>query len=65
MANRNIVSEFIRNNLVRQPDPDAIPRMHRMLYIDMSIANINVKDSTFYDGTVLLSQRVLLEIVFQ
>ena len=50
---KNIVSEFVRNNLDHQPDPDAIPRMSRMLYVDRSITDINVKDSTFYDRTAL------------
>ena len=40
MANKDIVSEFVR---VR--GADAIPRMHRMLYIDRSITDINVKDN--------------------
>ena len=53
MANKNIVSEFVRNNLKYKPDPDAIPRMHRMLYIDRSITDINVKDSTYHDYTAL------------
>ena len=53
MANKTIVSEFIRNNLVYQPDPDAIPRMTRMLLVDKSITDIDVKDSTYYDNTAL------------
>ena len=49
-----IVSEFVRNNkLYNQPDPDAIPRMHRMLYVDRSITDINIKDSTYGDYTAL------------
>ena len=53
MANKNIVSEFVRNNLRFQRDPDAIPRMSRMLYIDRSITDINIKDSTYHDCTAL------------
>ena len=57
MANNNIVSEFVRNNLQYGHNggrnPDAIPRMHRMLYIDRTTTDINVKDSTFYGWTVL------------
>ena len=34
-------------------DPDAIPRMSRMLYIDRSITDINIKDSTYSYGTAL------------
>ncbi len=48
MADKNIVSEFVRAS-----DPDAIPRMSRMLYIDRSITDINVKDSTYFDCTAL------------
>ena len=53
MTDKKIVSEFVRNNLRYQPDPDAIPRMSRMLYIDRSITDINVKDSTYNDWTAL------------
>ena len=56
MGNTNTkeyVREFIRNNLRGKPDPDAIPRMTRMLLVDKSITNIDVKDSTFYDRTAL------------
>ena len=53
MADKDIVSEFVRNNLFGDPDPDAIPRMSRMLYIDMSITDINVKDSDYDDCTAL------------
>ena len=53
MANKTIVSEFIRNNLRAQPDPDAIPRMTRMLLVDKSITNIDVKDSTYDDWAAL------------
>ena len=54
MANsKEKIAEFVRNNLDRQPDPDAIPRMSRMLYVDRSITNINVKDSTYSDWTAL------------
>ncbi len=53
MANKTIVSEFIRNNLSHQPDPDAIPRMTRMLLVDKSITNIDVKDSDYSDCTAL------------
>jgi ankyrin repeat protein len=55
MANMDIVSKFVRNNVCTErrgkPDPDAIPRMHRMLY--RSITNINIKDSSYNDYTVL------------
>ncbi len=51
--NKNIVSEFVRNNLDGDPDPDAIPRMSRMLYIDKSITFINIKDRTYNDRTAL------------
>ena len=53
--NNNIVSEFVRNNLSFQcdPDPDAIPRMSRMLYVDRSITDIDIKDSTYNDWTAL------------
>ena len=41
MTDKNIVSEFVQ---VR--GADAIPRMHRMLHVDRSITDINIKDST-------------------
>ena len=47
------ISEFVRNNLYNKPDPDAIPRMSRMLLVDRTITDINVKDSTYDDWTVL------------
>ena len=50
------IAEFVRNNLRDKPDPDAIPRMSRMLYIDRSITNINVKDSTDDNCTALHHQ---------
>ena len=54
MANsKEKIAEFVRNNLRHKPDPDAIPRMSRMLYIDRSITDINIKDGTSYDCTVL------------
>ena len=56
MGNTNTkeaVSEFIRNNLRGKPDPDAIPRMCRMLLVDKSITNIDVKDSDYTDWTAL------------
>ena len=56
MANTNTkeaVREFIRNNLRGKPDPDAIPRMCRMLLVDKSITNIDVKDSDYDDYTAL------------
>ena len=54
MANsKEKIAEFVRNNLRGKPDPDAIPRMSRMLYIDRSITNINVKDSTYGNWTAL------------
>ena len=53
MSHSNIVSEFIRNNIRGKPDPDAIPRMSRMLLIDKTITDINIKDSTWGDETAL------------
>ena len=47
MANTNTkeaVREFVRNNLKYQRDPDAIPRMSRMLLVDKSITDIDVQD---------------------
>ena len=48
MANKEIVSEFVLAS-----GADAIPRMNRMLNIDKSITNINIKVSTYYDYTAL------------
>ena len=48
-----LVSEFVRNNARGRHDPDAIPRMSRMLLVDKSIKDINVKDSTLSDYTAL------------
>ena len=48
MANNKIVSEFVLAS-----GADAIPRMSRMLNVDKSITNINIKDSTWYDKTAL------------
>ena len=48
MASKEIVSKFVHAS-----GADAIPRMHRMLYVDRSITNINIKDSTCYDCTAL------------
>ena len=56
MANKTIVSEFVRNNLDTRSDPDAIPRMTRMLLVDKSITNIDVKDSDYGDNTALHHQ---------
>ena len=50
---KEAVREFVRNNLVNQPDPDAIPRMTRMLLVDKSITDIDVKDSTYSDWAAL------------
>ena len=47
-SNKKIVSEFVRAR-----GADAIPRMSRMLYIDRSITDINVKDSDYGDWTAL------------
>ena len=60
MGNTNTkekISEFVRNNnLLDQPDPDAIPRMSRMLLVDRTITDINVKDSNYVDFTALHCQ---------
>ena len=48
MANKNIVREFVQAS-----GADAIPRMSRMLHVDRSITDINIKDSTWYDYTAL------------
>ena len=48
MANKNIVSEFVQVS-----GADAIPRMSRILHVDRSITDINIKDSTFHDLTAL------------
>ncbi len=53
MANKTIVSEFVRNNSGGKPDPDAIPRMSRMFLVDKSITNIDVQDSDYGDCTSL------------
>ena len=53
MSHSQIVREFIRNNLNGKPDPDAIPRMSRMLLVDKTIKDINIKDSDYYDYTAL------------
>ena len=54
MANsKEAVREFVRNNLDGQRDPDAIPRMTRMLLVDKSITDIDVKDSDYGDDTAL------------
>ena len=56
MGNTNTkeaVREFVRNNLRCDPDPDAIPRMTRMLLVDKSITDIDVKDSDYFDWTAL------------
>jgi ankyrin repeat protein len=54
--NANLVAEFVRNNLEGAPDPDAISRMNRMLNVDKTITDINVKDSNYYDYTALQYQ---------
>ena len=51
MANKNIVREFVQVS-----GADAIPRMHRILHVDRSITNVNVKDSTCDDFTALHHQ---------
>ena len=54
MANsKEKIAEFVRNNIPGQRDPDAIPRMSRMIYVDRSITNIDIKDSTYDDRTAL------------
>ena len=52
--NNNIVREFVRG----ASGADAIPRMHRMLHVDRSITDINIKDSTWGDRTALHYQCV-------
>ena len=49
--NNNIVREFVQAD-----GADAIPRMSRMLHVDKSIADINIKDSTCRGYTALLYQ---------
>ena len=57
MANsKEKIKEFVRNN--SKPDPDAISRMSRMLYVDRSITDINIKDSTWCDGIALHYQSI-------
>ena len=51
MASKEIVSEF-----VQVKGADAIPRMNRMLNVDRSITDINVKDSTNGNVTALHHQ---------
>ena len=54
MGNSNTkerISEFVQAN-----GADAIPRMHRMLHVDRTITDINIKDSTYYDRTALHQQ---------
>ena len=51
MASKEIVSEFVQAS-----GADAIPRMNRMLNVDKSITNINIKDSTYSDRTALFYQ---------
>ncbi len=56
MANsKEKIAEFVRNNsklfTYSKPDPDAIPRMSRMLYVDRTITDINVTDFTYDDST--------------
>ena len=48
MTDKKIVSEFVKAS-----GADAIPLMHRMLYIDRTITDINVRDSTDSDYTAL------------
>ena len=45
---KKTISEFVEAS-----GADAIPRMHRMLYVDRSITDINIKDSTWSDHTAL------------
>ena len=52
MANNSkTVSQF-----VEAIGSDAIPRMARMLLVDKTITDINIKDSTWHDGTALHHQ---------
>ena len=51
MGNSNTKESI--SQFVKADGADAIPRMHRMLYIDRSITDINIKDSTYSDGTAL------------
>lgn len=50
---RALVTAFVRNNLRDQRDPDAIPRMNRMLLVDKTITDINISDSTYHGRTAL------------
>ena len=56
MSAKEKIAEFVRDNSGYQRDPDAIPRMSRMLYVDRSITDINIKDSTCNDRTALHHQ---------
>ncbi len=52
-AERATIATFVRNNLSDQSDPDAIPRMSRMLLVDRTISDINIRDSTYHGRTAL------------
>ena len=51
MTDYKIVREFVQAD-----GADAIPRMHRMLHVDRSITDINIKDSTYHGWTALHHQ---------
>ena len=50
---RATIAAFVRNNLSDQSDPDAIPRMSRMLLVDRTITDINIMDRTYHGRTAL------------
>ena len=50
---RATIAAFVRNNLSDQSDPDAIPRMSCMLFVDRTITDINIRDSTYHGRTAL------------
>ena len=52
MANsKEKIDEFVRAS-----GSDAIPRMARMLLVDKTITDINIKDSSYHDRTALFYQ---------
>ena len=51
MGNSNTQERI--GEFVQASGADAIPRMHRMLHVDRSITDINIKDRTYSDRTAL------------